>query len=86
MDAQHVSLDGSAEAHCGLEVDEPVDEGAAGLLGWLARLGVDEAVEDVGAHAELKSKRRRQEKAWVASWAVKVGTGPLRRPWRRRGG
>ncbi|KAJ8498679.1 hypothetical protein OPV22_009231 [Ensete ventricosum] len=71
-DAQHVSLDGSAEAHCGLEVDEPVDEGAAGLLGWLARLGVDEAVEDVGAHAELKSKRRRQEKAWVASWAVKL--------------
>ncbi|URD75016.1 hypothetical protein MUK42_08999 [Musa troglodytarum] len=85
MDAQHISLDGSAEAPCGLEVDEPVDEGAAGLLGCLAHLGVDEAIEDVGAHAELKSVDGASA-GGRRPWRVKVGMGRLRRPWRRRGG
>jgi len=51
-DAQDVGLDGSAEAHCGLEVQQPLQQRAAFLV--LAQANIDDAVEHVGAHTELE--------------------------------
>ena len=53
VDAEHVGLDGGAEADCGLEVDEALEEGAARQRGRRANLGLDQA-QHVGAHAQLQ--------------------------------
>ena len=50
VDAQHVGLDGSAEADGGLQVDEAVQQRAAGLRRRQPHLGLDEA-QHVGADA-----------------------------------
>lgn len=73
-DAEHVALDGRAEADGGLEVCKAVDEGAAWLSRHLANLALDEA-EHVGAHAELERVQR-------ALAAGRRGWGISR--WRRR--
>jgi hypothetical protein len=61
--AEHVGLDGRAEADGGLEVGEAAEEAAARLSGHLAGLALDEA-EHVGAHAELE----RVHRALAAGW------------------
>jgi len=77
-DAEHVGLDGRAEADGGLEVYKAFDEGAAWLSRHLASLAFDEA-EHIGAHAELE----RVQRALTAGWR---GWGSRRRRrWRRWG-
>lgn len=56
-DAEHVGLDGRAQADGGLEVGEAADEAAARLGGHFADLAFDEAGH-VGAHAELERVQR----------------------------
>jgi len=56
-DAEHVGLDGRAEADGGLQVGEAVEEAAARLSGHLAGLALDEA-EHVDAHAEFERVHR----------------------------
>jgi hypothetical protein len=56
-DAEHVGLDGRAEADGGLEVRKAFDEGTAWLGRHLASLAFDEA-EHIGAHAELERVQR----------------------------
>jgi hypothetical protein len=53
VDAEDVALDGGAQAHGGLEVDEPLQQRAAWLRGRHAHLGLDQA-QHVGAHAQLQ--------------------------------
>ena len=53
VDAENVALDGRAEAHRRLEVDEPLQQRAARLRRRHAHLGLDEA-QHVGAHAQLQ--------------------------------
>ena len=53
LDAEHIGLDGGAEADCGLEVDEALEEGAARQRWRRAHLGLDQA-QHVGAHAQLQ--------------------------------
>lgn len=52
-DAEHVGLDGGAEADGGLQVGEAAEDAAARLGGRVADLGADEA-QHVGARSELK--------------------------------
>jgi len=52
-DVEDVGLDGSAKAGGGLEVDEPLEEGAAWQRGRPAHIGLDQA-QHVGAHAQLE--------------------------------
>ena len=75
-DAEHVGLDGGAEADGGLEVYKAIEEGAAWLSRHLANLAFDEA-EHIGAHAELE----RIQRALAAGWR---GWGSSRRRWRWR--
>jgi hypothetical protein len=71
VDAEDVALDGGAQAHGGLEVDEPLQQRAAGLRGRHAHLGLDQ-VQHVGAHAQLQRVaralaergRRRRRRGW----------------------
>ena len=71
VDAEDVALDGGAEAQGGLEVDEPLQQRAAGLRRRHADLGLDEA-QHVGAHAQLQRvagalasrRRRRGRRGW----------------------
>ena len=53
VDAEDVALDGGAEAECGLEVDEPLQQRAAWLRGRHTHLGLDQA-QNIGAHAQLE--------------------------------
>jgi len=53
VDAEDPALDGGAEAECGLEVDEPLQQRAAWLRGRHAHLGLDQA-QNIGAHAQLE--------------------------------
>jgi len=53
VDAEDAALDGGAEAQCGLEVDEPLQQRAAWLRGRHAHLGLDQA-QNIGAHAQLE--------------------------------
>jgi hypothetical protein len=57
VEAQHVGLDGGAEAHGGVQLDEPVQQRAARLVLGHAGLGLDQ-VKHVGAHAQLQRVRR----------------------------
>ena len=59
-DAEHVGLDGRAEADGGLEVRKAFDEGTAWLGRHLANLAFDEA-EHIGAHAELERVQHETE-------------------------
>jgi hypothetical protein len=68
--AEHVGLDGRAEADGGLQVGKAAKKAAARLGGHLAGLAVDES-EHVGAHAELE----RVNRALVVRW----GGGSRRR-------
>jgi len=52
-DAEHVGLDGGAEADGGLQVREAAEDAAARLGGRVADLGADEA-QHVGARRELE--------------------------------
>jgi hypothetical protein len=51
LDAEHVGLDGSAQADGGVEVDEPAQQRAARLL--VGQANLDKA-QHVGAHVELE--------------------------------
>jgi hypothetical protein len=51
LDAEHVGLDGSAQADGGVEVDEPTQQRAARLI--VRQANLDEA-QHVGAHVELE--------------------------------
>jgi hypothetical protein len=51
LDAEHVGLDGSAQADGGIEVDEPAQQRAARLL--VRQANLDKA-QHVGAHVELE--------------------------------
>ena len=73
VDAEDVALDGGAEAQGGLEVDEPLQQRAAGLRRRHADLGLDEA-QHVGAHAQLQRV------------AGALAFGGRRRGWRGWGG
>jgi hypothetical protein len=57
VDPQHVALDGGAEAHGGVQLNEPVQQRAARLVLGHAGLGLDQ-VQHVGAHAQLQHVRR----------------------------
>jgi len=57
-DAEDVGVDGEADADGGLQVGQAGDEGAAGLLGRLPHLRVDEPVQHVRAHAQLHRVHR----------------------------
>ncbi|URD84929.1 hypothetical protein MUK42_28469, partial [Musa troglodytarum] len=54
LEPQNVALEGGAQAHGGLEVDDTLQQRAAGLLGRRAQRHVEQAAEDVGADAELQ--------------------------------
>lgn len=75
-DAEHVGLDGRAEADGGLEVGEAADEAAARLGGHLADLAADGA-QHVGAGPELER---------VHGALVMVGRSSWSRRRRRREG
>ena len=53
LDAEHVGFDGGAKTDGSLEVDEPLEEGAARQRRRRAHLGLDQA-QHVGAHAQLQ--------------------------------
>lgn len=85
VDAQDVGLDGGAKAHGDLEVDQPFDEAAAGLLGRLCHRRVDQAVENIGAGAELERVSRALGFPSGARWdGARCGGWPGARAWLRR--
>jgi hypothetical protein len=53
LDSEDLALDGGAEAHGGLEVDESLQQRAAWLRGRHAHLGLDQS-QNIGAHAQLE--------------------------------
>ncbi len=53
VDAQHVGLDGGAEADGGVEVGDPLQQRAA-LVGAGSDLDANEPIEHVGAHPQLQ--------------------------------
>jgi len=81
-DAQDVGLDGSAEAHCGLEVQQPLQQRAAFLV--LAQANIDDTVEHVGAHTELERVGRAaslavRRRGWCRNnWARAIGFAAVR--------
>lgn len=85
VDAQDVGLDGGAKAHGDLEVDQPFDEAAAGLLGRLCHRRVDQAVENIGAGGELERVSRALGFPSGARWdGARCGGRPGARAWLRR--
>lgn len=54
VDAQHVGLDGGAEAGRGFEIDQATDEAAARGLWWGTHHEVQQALQYVGTHPKLE--------------------------------
>lgn len=66
--AENVCFKSRAEAHGRFGVREALEEAAAGLLRRLAELEIDEPIQEVGAHTELKRVDRARAPAWRGSW------------------
>lgn len=77
VDAQNVGLDGCAEAYGSLEVNQSLNEAAAGSLGRGPNDEVKQALEHISAHAELEGVfgagglgwvRLRSGRLWLWLW------------------
>lgn len=82
VEPEHVRLDCSAEADSGLQVGEPIDESAAGLLWRCPHRDTEEAAQRVSADAQL------QGVPWgkcLKGWGLAL-EGSMRWSGRRRGG
>ncbi|CAM0871189.1 unnamed protein product [Alopecurus aequalis] len=89
VDAEDVSLDGSAEADGGVEVGEPRQQRAALLIRRHTDVELDQ-VQHVGAHLQLQCAdrasaggRRRHDRWWDDRWGR---GGAVRRAAMRHGG